>query len=107
MNPGKMHQRIVIQARTATEDTQWDDTITWADYLTRWADVNPVTARERMRNQGPSSEATYKITMRYESALTDQHRITWNGKIFDIVGIINVDERDTTLEVLVKVWDQS
>lgn len=108
MNPGRLHKRILIQTRTVTEDTQWDDVTTWTDHVQRWAEVTPISAKERMRNQGPSSEATYTMTLRWEdNLLSDQDRIVWDSRTFDIVGIINVDERDVEMNVLLKVWDQS
>ena len=104
---GSMNKRITIQRLAVTEDGEWGSTTAWSDHLTRWANVQPMSANERMRNQGPSSEATYVIRMRYLSDFTGEDRISWNNKIFDIVGIINVDERNAELEVMAKVHDES
>ncbi len=108
MRIDNLRNLVTIQQRSTTESTPWDDTVTWADHVERWADVKPVSAKERMRNQGPSSEATYTMALRWEDdLLSDQDRIVWDGRTFDIVGIINVDERDVEMNVMLKVWDQS
>lgn len=42
----------------------------------------------------------YVITIRYEPSITTAWRVMWRDQYLDIVGVKNLDQRDTWLELL-------
>lgn len=67
------------------------------------AAIRPTSARETMlAGSTLAQEVTHIITMRYTPYLKPTSRITFGDRVFNITGIINVDERDIELQVLAK-----
>lgn len=79
---------------------------TWAplDPPTWDCAIEPPTARVRaMEGSGGGSviaQATHLLTGRYHPGITTQTRITFKGRTFNALHVINVDERDTHTELL-------
>jgi head-tail adaptor len=80
-------------------------------WLEGWADldppdwpmsITPATARdmERIAAGTVITSATHVITGRWRPAVSTKTRVLFEGRIFHITGIQNVDERDVTLRLL-------
>lgn len=101
MQAGKLRHRVTIRRATETVDSYGQAAKTYADLATVYAAVQPLTATELIAANQQQAMVTHKITMRYRSLLhTDQ--IIHDSRTFEIGSIINLDERNVTLEVLCK-----
>lgn len=96
---GKMRHRVTIQQQSQAQDSHGQETEVWADVETVWASVRPVSGREFFAASGERSDITHEILLRYEPTLTPRHRIVYDGRIFDVVAVLNSDERDRFLDV--------
>lgn len=72
----------------------------WADYLTVWASVDPVTGNEPFLAQQHLSRVTSKIRMRYRSGVTSDMRVSYGGNYYDIKAVLNWGERNAELMLL-------
>lgn len=101
MRAGRLRHPILIQKPVGTTGDFGTSTVDWADFFLAWATVQPLTGNERVEAQQINAAVNYRITLRCRPDLTisPQHRVKYNDRIFDILSVINVDERNHTLEL--------
>lgn len=100
MRAGTLKHRIVIQSETKTPDGIGGSTLTWADKMEAWAAIWPLSAKESLDAMKLELVVTHKIRIRYRSGITAKNRIKFGSRIFNIVSLINLDERGRTLDML-------
>lgn len=97
MDIGRLNQRITVQQRTATLDSYGQELNTWNDVATVWANVKPISGREKMRGMAIESQLTHTVAVRYRAAFmppktVDAYRINYDGRIFNITAARDLDE---------------
>lgn len=105
MQAGSLCRRVVFQRRDTALDSYGQQATSWSDAFTAWASIEPLSARELFAAQGGQSEVTHRITVRYRAelahpAVVAAMRIVYKGRIFNIQGATNVDERNRAIEIL-------
>lgn len=103
MRAGKLRHRVTIQQRSAASPTNHasgEKDASWGTYLTVWASVEPLTGRELFAAQQVNSEVNVRIRMRYREGITHRMRVSFQGRIYDIVAVIDREERHVELELL-------
>lgn len=103
MRAGKLRHRVVLQQRTAASPTNHpsgEKDAAWTTYLTVWASVEPLAGRELFAAQQVNSEVSVRIRMRYRDGITHKLRASFDGRIYDIVAVIDREERHVELELL-------
>lgn len=103
MNAGELRHRITFQKmsdETTNENgfTLSDDEM-WDDYITVWSAVYPLKGSEFWSAMAVHGENTVKFICRYNSSINSTLRIIYNERIFDITGVIDVDERHKWLQI--------
>ncbi len=100
MRAGTLRNRVVIQKKDDAASRINGET-TWNDYATAWARIEPVTGRQTSDSNmmKTDSEVTHRITIRFLRGLTPDMRISFDGRIFKIEVILNIDERNRELEI--------
>lgn len=79
MTPGQLDQRVTIQQESRVEDEAGGAVVTWVDVATVWAEVKPLTGRERLHGQQLESPIDYRVTIRRRSDITAAMRLVWRG----------------------------
>lgn len=104
MRISKLQQRITIQRRSSTLDAYGQEINSWSDIGTVWAEVKPLSGREKMRTNAMvvESQISHQVTVRYStlflpSTTADAWRILFGARIFNITASWNVDEADKTI----------
>ena len=100
MRSGILRHRITIQTETAVSDGMGGETLTWSDTLEAWAAIWPLTAKESLDAMKLELQVTHKIRIRYRSGITAKNRIKFGTRIFNIVSLINFEERGKQLDIL-------
>jgi SPP1 family predicted phage head-tail adaptor len=105
MQSGQLRKRVVFQQRSTSLDGYGQQLTTWTDMFTAWAEIEALTARELFAAQAVQSESTHKITVRYRPEFanptaTNALRITYQGRIFNISGATDPDERKRTVSIM-------
>jgi len=80
---GRLRERVTIQTPTQTTTSGGQPIVTWSTHKTKWANVESLTATEKLANNKPEKEVNWKITMRYDSSVTTQMRIQWRSKTLE------------------------
>ena len=72
-----------------------------------WASVAPMTGREYDEAQKLRAETTYKVTTRYFPNITTDMKILHGLTVLDIVSVLNIDGRNTELQIVAKERDRN
>lgn len=100
MRSGQRSHYITIQQSTSAPDGYGGQVKTWVDYLSVWAAIRPLNGKELIAASATQNETTHTITFPYITGVTAAHRITYNGRYFNILNVINVEERNRELQCL-------
>lgn len=105
MRAGALRHTIAIQEQTDTPDGMGGATVTWANVSGMGAvpaAIWPLKSAERLESLKLENEVTHRIRIRYRSGITTKMRINWSdkGRVFNVTGSINPDERNIMLEML-------
>ncbi|HEY9060951.1 MAG TPA: phage head closure protein [Pseudobacteroides sp.] len=92
ISAGELNKRIAIQQNQPVEQLNGSELENWTTLRTVWSDILSQGAREFYQAQKKYSEVTKVFKIRYFAGLTTKHRIQYSGRIFDILGVDNVDE---------------
>jgi len=85
---GKLNQRVVIQSETTTGDGAGGFSVVWGNDVSRWANVQPLTGRERFAAMQMGYQADFKVYFRYEANLVSvANRIQANSKNLYVVDV--------------------
>jgi len=99
MKAAGFDQRVSLQSRSIVKDDFGQDTITWVDVCTVWAQVQAVRGREFFAAAQVQQEQTVKVRIRYRAGVLTTWRLVWLGQPHDITGVIPVGRNDM-LEIM-------
>lgn len=107
MRAGKLRHRVTIQSASETQpDSNMGQPVeSWSDFATVWAHVEPLHGRERMVAQERTAELDTRITIRYLSGVLAKMRVIYGSHTYDILAVINLDERDREMQLMCKEVD--
>lgn len=99
IDPGKLTHSVAIQNKTRTKDVGGGWVETWNEIAPSpvWCGFISAAERNMQRLAGGNatlSAATHIIEMHYHSGVTTAMRLVMNGRVFQILGVQNVDEAD-------------
>jgi len=100
MRAGNLRHRVIIQHLVETLDEYKTPTITWQDYATVWASVEPIRGREYIELQNTNSELTVRIRIRYLPGVTNDMRVLYGSRVFNIQSVIDINERHREMELM-------
>lgn len=93
-----LNTELVLEAPSRITDTGGGQDIIWNAVGTLWADMEAVSARERVSGAREGSRVTHRITLRAAPANSPRRptadcRFRQGGRIFAIRGVAEADER--------------
>lgn len=93
MKIGALRSRVTLQQKTRTSDGIGGATVSWTDVATVWANVKPVSSKEKYQAERLSKNASHAITIRHRADVNEQFRVLHNSKTFAVDGYVT-DEED-------------
>lgn len=100
MQSGKNRHRIVIEQPVKVKTDSGAINTTWSTFKETWAEVRTLKMYEKSAIETSFPKADMFIGFRYIEGVLSTMRITYKGKIYSILGINNVDERNRELELI-------
>lgn len=100
MRAGKLRQRINIQIAAETRSAYGDVIESWETTAQRWGEIRPLRANELEEANRVEGRVTHKVILRNYVGLLPEMRFEHAGRVFNIKGILNPDERDISTEIL-------
>jgi SPP1 family predicted phage head-tail adaptor len=97
MKIGKLRHRVRLQEYVISKDSFGAEVENWSDTATVWASIEPLSGREYFAAQQINAEVSTKITIRYRAGVKPTMRILFGGRIFEILSVINTEEKNREL----------
>ena len=102
MRIGSQRNKIIIESAALSKDNFGAITRTYSTFATWWASISPITGREYVSDGKVNSEVTTRMRGRWISGILPAMRAKFGTRIFSIVAVINIDERNREIELLCK-----
>jgi SPP1 family predicted phage head-tail adaptor len=99
MDFAKLDRHVSIYVNIPTQDERGQKVDNWSLIGQRWARIQPIQGREAVYAQAVVASATVKITMRYFTGLTSEHKIVYGDRTFNIQGS-PIDTEDRHIETI-------
>jgi len=100
---GELRHPISIEEQVETQDSYGGVVITWNNLLDTRAKIVPVTGGEWYINDQLANTVDHSILIRHPRFdIPYSARIIFNGREFNIVKMLNFEERDMHLVILAK-----
>lgn len=103
MKIGSLNKAITIQKSTSYIDEHGVTKNKWVDYKTVWSNINNLFGKEFWEAKQLNMENTVVFTIRYSidfiEMTSNQYRIKWDEKIYNITFIDNVQYSNTWLKI--------
>ena len=101
-SPSELNKRVTFQHPTKAPDGMGGFVVVWTEAATVWAAVWPVSATETIQAGQPAMTVTHRIRIRFRSVLKASWRVSYAGRIFNIVSIVDPNSAHQWLDVLCK-----
>jgi SPP1 family predicted phage head-tail adaptor len=103
LKAGDLRDRALVEDQTTTTNSSGDQVTEWEEvtFSARgdgkfWGALKPSSARELLTAESVKSEVKALFVMRYNANITAKMRLTIDGQIYNIAGIIR--DPDTGME---------
>lgn len=94
---GTLRDKVIIQRAVTFKNEFGEREESWTDlYVTR-ASFTGIKGREFFAAQQNNNEITVPITVRYREPLKPSDRVLFGTRVFEILSVVNVSERDRKL----------
>lgn len=100
MIAGKLRQRVTIQDKSVAQNTYGEEVITYVDWATVWAAVEPLRGREFLEGRQITAEVSTRIRIRYRSGISPEMRVVFGSIIYDIQSITHLEEREREIHLM-------
>ena len=96
------NRRATIQSKVINYDSYNEPIETWSDASSVWSDIITTGGGEFYAAQklNASTQAVFKIRYKNDVKVTD--RIKYNGRIFEILSVNDVDEAHVEIQISTK-----
>jgi len=104
MRAGDLRHKLLIQKRNTSQDSSGAQVRTWTDYVTVWADIQPISDVAKFYAGAMQAGVTHTVTMRYQAELADPVAVAamrgvWEGRYFTFSAPKDEGERHRQLEL--------
>ena len=101
VHAGELRHRAVflqkqVQVKSGVSTTQW------LPAFTCWCKAEPLSGREFWQAATVNRENDVRFTIRYRDDVNPAMRILFEGKLYDITSVLDVDSRHSKLEILAR-----
>ncbi len=102
MRAGRLRHRVTIQQASHSTNAMGETYMSYSDWKTVWASIEPNSGRMYYEAQQANSEVEGTIVMRYIDGLVPAMRVSYGSRIFRILAIVHRDEKGKELHLLYK-----
>lgn len=106
INSGMLRHRITLQDYASSKDSMGAEVKSWNNYAEVWASVEPLSGKELYKAQQIHAETTTRIIIRYLNGVNTKMRAVFKDREYDILHILNKEERNTAMYLLCKDRDK-
>jgi SPP1 family predicted phage head-tail adaptor len=103
LRAGRLRQRVTVQSRTLTKNQYHEQVETWTSGECIPADVVPFRSAEGVAGDRLETQERYRVTIRYNAAITNKHRLMWGTVPLEIHQVIDRDNRGRAMDLICSV----
>lgn len=104
MRAGTIGQRVLLERLEQGQNEYGEPFSTWAPLFTAWAAVEPLVGREFIAAQAALSEVSTRVTMRYRPGVTSADRVTHEGRVYNVVSVIDYRSANRELVLMCRTF---
>ncbi len=97
---GDLNKRLLVEDLLSPPDGAGGGDISWVQFAAIWAKVRPRHGGEKLFADALTSTSTHIITIRYLAGLRPRMRFIDGTRKFEILSIVNIDEKNCWLSCL-------
>ena len=94
MRAGMLDRRITIQNKSESIDVYGQRTLTWATFLTVWANPFQKDGMEQTTDSNRTTKRMVNFKVRWNSTITNEMRIIWDSEYYKIEDIKELSRQD-------------
>lgn len=102
INPGSYRHIISFEKISEIQNEYGEVKKDWTTIFTTRASIRPISGREFYQAETVNSEVTHKVNLRYREGIKADMRIKFGERVFEIISVINFEERNIELQLLCK-----
>jgi len=102
---GNLRHRITIEENTPTVNTHGDSIDDWDSIGQVWGSIDPFSGTETDSAGQIIATHSHTIILRYWEGLNSRHRFVHDGIIYNIVSVLNAEQRGLLMMCMVQVVD--
>lgn len=99
-NPAKYRNRVAFQKKEKVKDAEGNTVTEWVNQFTVQAAIKGLRGKEYIDAGAQAVKISTRIYIRYRPGVTHDMRIKFGERIFDIVNVNNIEERNIEYEIL-------
>ena len=100
LTSGKLRHSVLFEQKIQAPDGGGGFTYTTSQVATIRAYLKPVSTNERIFAGKIESDISHRVYIRYRTDLNPAMRINYGGRLFQIKGIMNIEEQNKWLEII-------
>ena len=98
---GSMRHVLDIEQSVLDTTPEGEEIQIWSKLSSARASINPINGTESFLTDQLRNEVSHKIGMRYKKLLPTNNRLIFEGRIFEIIAILNFQEKKSNILILV------
>lgn len=87
LKAGKLRHKITIENSVLVQQSDGSVEATYQKFLSCWASIEPLSVKEFIAANTTEHKITCRITVRYNSGITNEMRVKHGTKIYNIEGV--------------------
>lgn len=100
MRSGRLRHLATIEEKQVIKNSFGEEEVTWVQFSQAWVEIEGVTGAEYVASSAEQSGITNKIEMRRLESLKPAMRITYRGRIFDVLSVLDKYGTDRDIQVM-------
>lgn len=100
MEAGELRHRLSIEHAVETRDPVGGTVETWSEFAAVWGAIEPLQGREFFQGSQLKAEVDHRVRVRYLPGVTDEMRVVFGARRFDIKAVLNLEERRRELHLM-------
>ncbi len=100
MEAGSLRNRITIQKKSVTRDSDGGEIVAWVTHCSAWAKREPLSGREFLEARQIQAEAMVRFTLRYQAGILPEMRVLDGTETFNIQAVVHVENRFREVQLM-------
>jgi len=99
LRAGKLRHIVTVEHKGTTKGSMGEIIETWTTFATIWAKIIPGKGREAEESRREVGIVPTRFYTRYSAGVTQGMRLKYGSRLYDIVHVANIEERNREFEI--------